>query len=166
MLRRKRVNTLVLILDSGAVRETLHLIQKIFLLARREDTVYANRTRPCLMYQIGRCAAPCVSSIISDEEYSELYRLRSFVPSREVDKLRLETLIDKMTRQVESFALNKLLLSAIKSKRFDVQEQQYVSDDSTEDMDVLGLLKRTALLVSISWWSAKVKFFGQSKPFP
>ncbi|MCG6295878.1 GIY-YIG nuclease family protein, partial [Vibrio vulnificus] len=45
--------------DSGAVRETLHLIQKIFPVRQCEDTVYANRTRPCLMYQIGRCAGPC-----------------------------------------------------------------------------------------------------------
>ncbi|PMH71878.1 excinuclease ABC subunit C, partial [Vibrio splendidus] len=79
--------------DSGAVRETLHLIQKIFPARQCEDTVYANRTRPCLMYQIGRCAAPCVSSIISDEEYSELIDyVRLFLQGK--DKLVLETLID------------------------------------------------------------------------
>lgn len=53
-----------------AIRESLSLLQKTFLVRQCEDSYYKNRTRPCLQYQIKRCKAPCVG-LVSPEEYAE-----------------------------------------------------------------------------------------------
>lgn len=56
--------------SAGAVRDSVHLLQKVFPVRQCQDSFYRNRSRPCLQYQIKRCTAPCVN-LISKEAYQE-----------------------------------------------------------------------------------------------
>ena len=80
---------------AGAVRDTLSLLQKLFPIRQCENSVYKNRSRPCLQHQIGRCSAPCVAGYVSDEEYNQQVEFaRLFLQGK--DNQVLEHLIQKM----------------------------------------------------------------------
>jgi excinuclease ABC subunit C len=123
--------------SSGAVRQSIQLLQKVFLLRPCEDSVFTNRSRPCLMHQIKRCSAPCVN-LISPEQYAEDVQSATLFLSGKEDDV-IAQLIERMQEAAQSqhyelAAKHRDQVSALRA----VIEKQYVSDVSGRDADVIA----------------------------
>ena len=131
--------------SSWAVRDSIHLLQKMFRLRTCEDTVFANRSRPCLLYQIKRCSGPCVDHI-SPEDYAADVQLASMFllgKQQEVTK----RLTQSMEEAAERLAFEQAAIyrDQIQSLR-QVQEKQFVSSSKGEDVDIVVALKEAGQL--------------------
>ncbi|WBF43783.1 excinuclease ABC subunit UvrC [Serratia rubidaea] len=124
--------------NSYAVRETLALLQKLFPVRQCENSVYRNRSRPCLQYQIGRCLGPCVAGLVSEEEYrQQVDYVRLFLSGK--DQQVLHQLIERMENA--SKALNFEEAARVRDQIQAVRrvtERQFVSGHG-DDMDVIGV---------------------------
>lgn len=124
--------------SAGAVKSTLNLIQKTFQIRQCEDSIYANRSRPCLQYQIGRCSGPCVG-LISQSQYAEdLDHVKLFLEGRSQDLFRL--LEDKMDAAASSLEFEQAsrYRDVIARLRRVLSEQVMESDLS--DLDALAVV--------------------------
>lgn len=122
--------------NSSAVRETLNIIHKVFKLRSCEDSVFRNRSRPCLQYQIGRCSAPCVDYISLEEYRANVRRAEMFLDGHNdvlVDEL--EAAMGQASERLE-FERAASLRDQIANLR-QMQARQYVDGERT-DMDVLA----------------------------
>ena len=125
--------------NSYAVRESMQLLQKVFQLRTCEDTVFANRSRPCLLHQIKRCTAPCVKAI-SPEAYA-----RDVSASAQLLKGEATGLIDLITEQMNSaaaaldFETAALLRDRLRMLSV-LREKQFVDTTGSEaDADVVAV---------------------------
>lgn len=124
-----------------ALNATMALLQKIFLLRPCADTIFKNRSRPCLQYQIKRCTGPCVG-LVSEAEYGEqLRKARDFLrgAGREVqDMLALEMEAASVAMDYEKAALLRDRIRALTQ----VQQEQGLRVAGLTDADVLALARR------------------------
>ena len=124
--------------SAGAVRETLQQLQKLFRLRNCDDTYFANRSRPCLQYQIQRCTAPCVG-LISKENYARDVGAAIKVLEGRNDEVRLD-----LGRRMEAAAEQLHFEEAAQlrdqlAKLKAVQAQQIVTADIDHDADVIAI---------------------------
>ncbi|EPB3975061.1 excinuclease ABC subunit UvrC [Yersinia enterocolitica] len=151
--------------NSYAVRETLALLQKLFPVRQCENSVYRNRSRPCLQYQIGRCSGPCVPGLVSEEEYQrQVDYVRLFLLGK--DQQVLTQLISRMEEasrllHFEDAARIRDQIQAVRR----VTEQQFVSGDS-EDLDVIGVAFDAGLACVHVLFIRQGKVLGSRSYFP
>jgi excinuclease ABC subunit C len=123
--------------SAWAVNQTVTAMQRVFLLRSCADTVFANRTRPCLLYQIRRCSAPCVGRI-SEENYARLVgQAKAFLAGKSATVQR--ELANEMEHAAEAleFEHAAAVRDRIRALTF-VQGNDVVNPASMQDADVIA----------------------------
>ena len=123
--------------NAGVVRESIQFLQKVFRIRTCEDSVFNNRTRPCLLYQIGRCSAPCVN-LVSDQAYREDIKNAELFLKGNQTKV-LESLTQKMHNASNNleYELAALFRDKIQTLR-KVREKQFVDNGKALDADIVA----------------------------
>ncbi len=131
--------------NSSAVKDSLKILQNIFPVRQCSDTVFANRTRPCLLYQIKKCLGPCVKGLVSDEAYKEAVDMTALFLKGRYDDL-LKELTDEMMKASEECRFEEAALCRDKIFALrKVQEQQVIDFENRPDADILNFASRNGL---------------------
>jgi excinuclease ABC subunit C len=125
--------------NAGAVKETLQQLQKLFRIRNCRDTFFANRSRPCLQHQIGRCSAPCVN-LITREAYAQDMASAVKVLEGRSEEVNAE-LQARMEQAAGALAFERAAeirdqLAALKR----IQSQQIVTAEGERDVDVFAII--------------------------
>jgi excinuclease ABC subunit C len=124
--------------NAWAVKETIQLMQKVFLIRTCEDAVYKNRSRPCLLYQIKRCSGPCVG-LVSEEDYrisvGQAERFLLGEPEAVLDDLQSRMMSHAERLEYEQAAEIRNQITSLSA----VLHQQSVETVVDKDVDVLAV---------------------------
>ncbi len=132
--------------NTWAVRETITHLQKVFQLRTCEDTVFKNRTRPCMLHQIKRCTAPCVGLISNEDYVKDLVHAANFLNGDTQELLaQLQTQMqmhsDRLEYELAAQARNKIsaLTAVLQSQSVEANTSNGAAGNAERDVDVLAV---------------------------
>jgi excinuclease ABC subunit C len=151
--------------NAGAVNRTLNALQKAFLLRSCSDSVYENRTRPCLLFQIKRCAAPCTAEIAPADYAKLVEEARAFLSGRS-GKVK-EALSDEMQAAAEALEFEKAArlrdrIAALST----VTSTQGINPRSVEEADVFALAEEAGQFCVEAFFFRNFQNWGNRAYFP
>lgn len=151
--------------SSSAVRESINLLQRMFRLRTCENSVFNNRSRPCLLYQIKRCSGPCVD-LIAPEDYADDVRMAAlFLQGRQQEIIgHLRDAMDKAANQL-AFEQAAIYRDQIQSLR-QVQSKQFVESNKGEDVDVVTVVEDGGLICVNLAMVRGGRHLGDKQQFP
>ncbi len=125
---------------AGAVREGIAILQKVFQLRTCENTVFANRSRPCMLHQIERCTAPCVG-LIPEEDYREDVQAALLFLQGKTDEV-LAQLKRQMDTAAAALQFERAARTRDKIARLQqLQSRQFVESATAGDIDVIAAVR-------------------------
>ncbi|MFY2563734.1 excinuclease ABC subunit UvrC [Corallococcus terminator] len=151
--------------SAGAIRETLRIINRYFRLRTCTDHVLANRKRPCLLFQIGRCPAPCVHPVPEDDYHRSVDEVVMFLEGKAselVEGLRLRMKRSAQELKFEEAARVRDQLLAIERSL----ERQKIATTDFKDQDVFALFREGDRIMFYVLWVRQGRLNGgQAFPF-
>ena len=128
-----------------AVRDSIQLLQKMFRLRTCEESVFANRSRPCLLYQIRRCSGPCVDLVTPEAYASDVQFASLFLSGKHQEAIKRLTQAMEEASDKLAFEQAAAYRDQIVSLR-QIQEKQFVSSHKNEDVDIVVAVREAGLL--------------------
>jgi excinuclease ABC subunit C len=129
---------------AGAVREGIALLQKVFQLRVCENSVFANRSRPCMLYQIQRCTAPCVGHIKEADYRSDVESAELFLQGKtDVVLAQLQQQMDAASAALEFERAARVRDKITRINQ--LQSRQFVESATAGDIDVVATVSERGL---------------------
>ena len=123
--------------NAGIVRESMQLLQKIFRLRTCEDSVFSNRTRPCLLFQIKRCSGPCTGQITQQAYQNDVKNAELFLRGKQDEVIGIIEAEMQQASDCMEYEQATVLRDQIQALR-KIREKQFVDSGKTLDADIVA----------------------------